>query len=1065
MKVKRSIPVLVLILAVFVSVSGQQATVKEEKTTFKTYPFSDPDPVALIGPIYPYFRFHGFSTEGRPKEWTTVRLENPYVRVLVTPEIGGKVWGAVEKSTGREFIYLNPVVKFREIAMRGPWTSGGIELNFGIIGHAPTTATPVDYVIEENPDGSVSCVVGAIDLPSRTVWRVNIRLPKDAAYFETECFWYNPTSLHDSLYNWLTSAQDAGDDLKFFYPGTHYIGHGGDVHPWPIAENGRDISVYRNNDFGSSKSYHILGEDNEYFGGYYEEGGFGYGHWALHDDKPGMKLWLWSLARDGAIWRDLLTDPPKVQYVEPQTGLLFNQAGSNSSLTPFKHMHFPPQSVMRWRELWFPVKDIGGFIAVSPYAALNVERDKAALKVGVCPLRPIDDELTITLAGETISSERLSLDPMETFVKTFDVGEKSGEIKVTLGGEKLRWTSLDREMNTLGRPVVSPKDFNWESAEGLYVAGEELDRQRNYDQAMAKFQSCLEKEPGHVRALSRVAEILFKRAEYLNALDHARDALAIDAYDAGANFIYGVINRRLGNLADAKDGFGWAARSLEFRSAAYEQLAEISLVEKRLEKAAEYAKRSLEYNAYNLNSRQLRAVICRLEKDAAAAARGLDEIEKIDPLSHFARFERFLLDPTEANRDAFAALVRGELPYETYLELAMFYYGLGLTAESGQVLKTAPAHPLGDFWLAFLHREDDPEGSRNYLDRATAASPALVFPHRRETIPVLRWAAGKDGGWKSAYYLGLLLWNTGKAGEAQELFEGLESKPDWAPFYLTRAKLRSEMPERGLPLPDIQKAIALDGRNWRAWRAQTEFYERSGDFDSSLRSARAVYKQQPDKPALAMDYAKALLHNGSYGESLAVLGKTTVLPYEGAWEGHDLYRQANLFLATKALREGRGRKATEWVEKARLWPENLGVGEPFDVDERLENFLAAVAAEKSGDQKRATGFYDLVCSDSEKFKGSGDAIRLVGAIAFQRSGQEEKALRLFDDWRVGKGEADPILNWAWAAFQNDWKKADAVLAELGRTPSGAGWDMGTGDRFFPLVRTIVETTQSRHSHT
>ena len=92
MKVKRSIPVLVLILAVFVSVSGQQATVKEEKTTFKTYPFSDPDPVALIGPIYPYFRFHGFSTEGRPKEWTTVRLENPYVRVLVTPEIGGKVW-------------------------------------------------------------------------------------------------------------------------------------------------------------------------------------------------------------------------------------------------------------------------------------------------------------------------------------------------------------------------------------------------------------------------------------------------------------------------------------------------------------------------------------------------------------------------------------------------------------------------------------------------------------------------------------------------------------------------------------------------------------------------------------------------------------------------------------------------------------------------------------------------------------------------------------------------------------------------------------------------------------
>jgi len=72
-------------------------------------------------------------------------LENKYVKVSVFPEIGGKVWGAIEKSTNNEFIYYNSVVKFRNIAMRGPWTSGGIEFNFGIIGHAPTTATPVDY--------------------------------------------------------------------------------------------------------------------------------------------------------------------------------------------------------------------------------------------------------------------------------------------------------------------------------------------------------------------------------------------------------------------------------------------------------------------------------------------------------------------------------------------------------------------------------------------------------------------------------------------------------------------------------------------------------------------------------------------------------------------------------------------------------------------------------------------------------------------------------------------------------------------------------------------------------
>src|SRR4030066_1956451 len=174
-RASRAIPIIILLflLAGQMPLLGQEATVKEEKVTFKTYPFSAPDPVPLIGPIYPYFRFHGYSLEGRPLDWRMVRLENPYVKVLVAPEIGGKVWGAVEKSTNKEFIYWNPVVKFREIAMRGPWTSGGIEFNFGIIGHAPTTATPVDYVTQENADGSVSCIVGAIDLPSRTVWRGN----------------------------------------------------------------------------------------------------------------------------------------------------------------------------------------------------------------------------------------------------------------------------------------------------------------------------------------------------------------------------------------------------------------------------------------------------------------------------------------------------------------------------------------------------------------------------------------------------------------------------------------------------------------------------------------------------------------------------------------------------------------------------------------------------------------------------------------------------------------------------------------------------------------------------
>ena len=79
----------------------QQATVSESIQTVKTYPFSDPDPVADPSDLfYPYFRFDGFAAKGVDKEWKVVALENDYIRLTLFPEIGGKIWGAVDKTTG-----------------------------------------------------------------------------------------------------------------------------------------------------------------------------------------------------------------------------------------------------------------------------------------------------------------------------------------------------------------------------------------------------------------------------------------------------------------------------------------------------------------------------------------------------------------------------------------------------------------------------------------------------------------------------------------------------------------------------------------------------------------------------------------------------------------------------------------------------------------------------------------------------------------------------------------------------------------------------------------------------
>ena len=159
----------ILITGVF----AQHATVSETTQNLMTYPYSDPDPVPVFGGIYPYFKFDGYTATGRMKPWKMVEMENDFIKLWITPDIGGKVWGAIDKKTGKEFLYFNHAVKFRDIAMRGPWTSGGLEINFGIIGHAPTCSSPVDYFTRVNPDSSVSCFIGALDLPSRTEWIPN----------------------------------------------------------------------------------------------------------------------------------------------------------------------------------------------------------------------------------------------------------------------------------------------------------------------------------------------------------------------------------------------------------------------------------------------------------------------------------------------------------------------------------------------------------------------------------------------------------------------------------------------------------------------------------------------------------------------------------------------------------------------------------------------------------------------------------------------------------------------------------------------------------------------------
>ena len=335
------------------------ARVDVGERAIKTYPFGDPDPIPATDTTrYPYFRYDGSTDDAVTQVWKTVTLENDRIRVVLLPEVGGKVWAATDKVTGNDFLYCNHVMKFRDIAMRGPWVSGGIEFNFGIIGHAPSSSTPVDWFVRTNADGSASCFVSSEEYVTRTVWQVEVRLGADADRFETHVTWYNASGLPAPYYHWMNAAYSVRGNPDFLFPGREVIGHQGEIETrqWPYDDEGRKLDFFEGNAFGGPKSYHVLPGHNGFYGIWWPEKGFGSLHRSKSYEKYGRKIWLWALSRQGGIWEDLLTNTDG-QYTELQSGRCFNQPRWGNYATPFKHPSFAPGSTETFTEEWGPVRD------------------------------------------------------------------------------------------------------------------------------------------------------------------------------------------------------------------------------------------------------------------------------------------------------------------------------------------------------------------------------------------------------------------------------------------------------------------------------------------------------------------------------------------------------------------------------------------------------------------------------------------------------------------------------------------------------------------------------------
>jgi very-short-patch-repair endonuclease/tetratricopeptide (TPR) repeat protein len=337
------------------------------------------------GVVYPYPVVEKIADEKCDKTYKAVFLENEYIKVMILPELGGRVQMAYDKIKKRHFIYFNQVIKPALVGLTGPWISGGIEFNWPQH-HRPSTFLPVDYTIENNADGSVTVWVSENEKMFHQKGMAGFTLHLGKAYLEIKGKLYNPTPVPQTFLWWANPAVAVNEHYQtVFPPDVHAVfDHGKrDVSTFPIATGtyykidysaGVDISNYKN--IPVPTSYMAINSEFNFVGGYENDTQAGVLHVASHHISPGKKQWTWGNGDFGKAWDRNLTDEDG-PYIELMAGVYTDNQPDFSWMQPYEEKTFT--------QYFLPYRELGVVKNASQDLLLNMDKagDKVIVKIFV----------------------------------------------------------------------------------------------------------------------------------------------------------------------------------------------------------------------------------------------------------------------------------------------------------------------------------------------------------------------------------------------------------------------------------------------------------------------------------------------------------------------------------------------------------------------------------------------------------------------------------------------------------------------------------------------------------
>jgi Domain of unknown function (DUF5107) len=273
-------------------------------------------------------------------------LQNEWLRASVALDLGGRLLSLLDRRSGRELLYVNPVVQPANLALRNAWFSGGVEWNIGTRGHSPTTMDTVHAARVDGLDGEPVLRLWEWERIRNVVFQVDLWLPGSAPVLLASTRIRNVNRRPTPMYWWTNAAVAVRPDTRVLAPAarafrTEYPDGLGVA---AIPGDSGDATFPARHVHAADFFFDVPPDQRPWIAAI-----DGDGTGIAHISTPrlrGRKLFVWGTGRGGSRWQQWLSHGGDEVYAEIQAGL---------APTQFEHLMMPAGAEWRWTEAFGPI--------------------------------------------------------------------------------------------------------------------------------------------------------------------------------------------------------------------------------------------------------------------------------------------------------------------------------------------------------------------------------------------------------------------------------------------------------------------------------------------------------------------------------------------------------------------------------------------------------------------------------------------------------------------------------------------------------------------------------------